>query len=207
MKQIIKMVVVAGVTSMTFSTLQAGEQSGKALFEAHCIACHTTDLTKMDNKNALIGPIVDDIMTHIKNKFGKENSKATSFMVDYTLAPDPKKSLCASIETFGLMPAQKGVVTRKEATAIAKMLLDSYPRKAFTEKEQEGGGEKHGLSFEKIDKNKDGSITAREFQIFRAKKNHMDPNKFVNTYYFDRIDLNGDGKMDKAEYNKMKASK
>ncbi len=207
MKRMIKTAALVGIAGMAFSTLHAGEQSGEALFEAHCAACHTTDLNKMNHKNTLIAPIVDEVMTHIKERFGKEKAKAISFMADYTLAPDPKKSVCASIEVFGLMPAQKGVVTREEAIAIAKMMLERYPRKAFTEQEEEGGEKHRGMRFEKLDKNKDGSITAREFQLFRAAKNHIDPGKFVNTYYFDRLDLNGDGKMDRAEFDAMKADK
>ena len=71
---------------------------------------------------------------------------------------------------------------------------------------KEGGGHR-GMTFEKLDQNKDGSITAKEFQLFRARKNNIDPSKFVNTYYFDRVDLNHDGKMDQAEFDKMKADK
>lgn len=187
--------------------LSAGEINAAQLFQNNCAVCHITDLAKMDNKNAFIAPPADEIMTHAKEEFGTDKAKAVRFMADYVLAPDPKKSFCASIETFGVMPSQKGVVSKEEAEAIVSMMYDTYPRKAFTDKQKKQGGGHSGMTFDKIDYNKDGAITAKEFQLFRAKKNNIDPNKFVNTYYFDRIDLNGDGKMDQEEFDKMKADK
>ena len=193
---------------LAFSTLlSANEINAKQLFENNCAACHITDLSKMSNKSAFIAPPADEIMTHAKNEFGTDKAKAVKFMAEYVLTPDPLKSFCASIETFGVMPAQKGIVTEEEAKAIVGMMYDSYPRKAFTEMEENEGGGHRGMTFEKLDRNKDGSITAKEFQIFRAEKNNIDPDKFVNTYYFDRLDLNRDGKMDQAEFDKMKADK
>ena len=187
--------------------LSANEINATKLYKVNCAACHITDLSKMSNKSAFIAPPADEIMTHAKEEFGTDKAKAVKFMADYILTPDPMKSFCASIETFGVMPAQKGIITPAEAEAIVSMMYDTYPRKAFTEMEGKERGEGHGMTFEKLDYNKDGSLTAKEFQRFRAEKNHIDLDKFVNTYYFDRIDLNGDGKMDQAEFDKMKADK
>jgi len=176
------------------------------LFQNKCSFCHITDLAKMDNKDAFIAPPADEIMTHAKLEFGKDRAKAIKSMAEYILAPDPQKTFCASIETFGMMPAQKGIITPQEAEAIIDMMYTKYPREEFTQKESQGT-EHSGMTFEKLDQNKDGSITAREFQLFRATKNNIDPDKFVNTLYFDRLDLDGDGKMNTEEYDKMKADK
>ena len=193
---------------LAFGTnLSADDINATQLFETNCAACHITDLTKMDNKSAFVAPPVDEIMTHAKEEFGTDKAKAVKYMAEYIRNPDPMKSFCASIETFGVMPSQKDVVTAKEAEAIVSMMYDTYPRKEFTEKEKQNGGGHHGMRFEKLDKNGDGSITAKEFQLFRAQKNHIDPSKFVNTYYFDRMDLNRDGKMDREEFDKMKSEK
>ena len=200
-------------TNIIFTTLlalspllSAGEINAEKLFEANCAACHITDLSKMSNKSALIAPPVDEIMTHAKEEFGTDKAKAVKFMAEYVLHPDPKKSFCASIETFGVMPAQKGIISAEEAAAIVAMMYDKYPRKAFTDMEEKEGGHS-GMTFEKLDRNKDGGITAREYQLFRAEKNHIDASKFVNTYYFDRIDPNGDGKLDQKEFDAFKAEK
>ncbi len=189
------------------SLLSANEINATKLFETNCAACHITDLSKMSNKSTFIAPPADEIMTHAKEEFGTDKAKAVKFMADYVRNPDPMKSFCASIETFGVMPAQKDVVTAQEAEAIVSMMYDTYPRKAFTDMEAKEGGGHSGMTFEKLDYNTDGSITAKEFQRFRAEKNNIDPEKFVNTYYFDRIDLNSDGKMDREEFDKMKAEK
>lgn len=188
------------------SLLSAGGVNAEKLFEANCVACHITDLSKMSDKNTLIAPVADEIITHIKEDFTTKE-KAVQFMAEYILTPDPKESHCASIETFGLMPAQKGIITQEEAVAITSMMYDRYPRAAFTEAENQRGTKHTGMRFEKLDRDKDGSITAKEYQFFRAEKNHIDPAKFTNTYYFDRLDLNGDGKMDEKEFDIMKAEK
>jgi hypothetical protein len=185
----------------------ANEINATQLFETNCAACHITDLSKMSNKSVFIAPPADEIMTHAKQEFGTDKAKAVKFMAEYIMAPDPMKSFCASIETFGVMPAQKGIITNKEAEAIVAMMYDTYPRKAFTEMEAKEGGGHSGMTFAKLDRNQDNSITAKEFQLFRAEKNHIDPDKFVNTYYFDRVDLNHDGKMDEKEFDIMKADK
>ena len=192
---------------ITGTLLSANEINATKLFETNCAACHITDLSKMSNKSAFIAPPADEIMTHAKEEFGTDKAKAVKFMADYVRNPDPMKSFCASIETFGVMPTQKDVVTAQEAEAIVSMMYDTYPRKAFTDMEAKEGAGHSGMTFEKLDYNKDGSLSAKEFQRFRAEKNHIDLDKFVNTYYFDRIDLNRDGKMDQAEFDKMKADK
>ncbi len=196
------------ITSLLAFTplLSANEINTTKLFETNCAACHITDLSKMSNKSAFVAPPADEIITHAKEEFGADKAKAVKFMADYVRNPDPMKSFCASIETFGVMPTQKDVVTAQEAEAIVSMMYDSYPRKEFTEMEAKEGGHS-GMTFEKLDYDKDGSLSAKEFQRFRAEKNHINPNKFVNTYYFDRMDLNRDGKMDQAEFDKMKADK
>jgi hypothetical protein len=184
----------------------AGEIDANKLFDANCVVCHTTDLTTMSNKGALIAPPADEIMTHIKEDFTSKE-KAVAFIAQYILTPDPQQAHCASIETFGLMPAQKGIITEEESVAISAMMFDAYPRTAFTEQENKEGNKHRGMTFEKLDRNNDGGITAKEYQLFRAEKNDIDPAKFVNTYYFDRLDLNRDGKMDRKEFDIMKAEK
>ena len=50
------------------------------------------------------------------------------------------------------------------------------------------------MTFEKLYVSANCSITAIEYQLFRATKKNLDPGEFVNSFYFDRLDLNGDGK-------------
>jgi len=193
---------IAGLALIAASTLlSANEINTTQLFETKCAMCHITDLSKMKDKSIFIAPPADEIMVHMKEEF-QEKDKAMKFMADYILAPDPAKAHCASIEYFGMMPPQKGIITQEEAVAVSGMMYDQYPRDAFVQEEVRGH-----MTFEKLDRNKDGSITAKEFQLFRADKNKIDPNRFVNTYYFDRLDLNHDGKMDQEEYTKMRDEK
>jgi len=200
-----KNMILSTILTLSPLLLSAADIDANKLYETNCAACHITNLSKMSNKSVFIAPPADEIMTHAKQEFGSDKTKAVKFMAEYIMAPDPMKSFCASIETFGVMPAQKGIISEEEAKAIVAMMYDNYPRKEFTEMEAKEEGQ--GMTFEKLDRNKDGSITAKEFQIFRAEKNNIDPDKFINTYYFDRLDLNSDGKMDQKEYDIMKADK
>jgi hypothetical protein len=195
------MVAVLGTAAL------AADMDPQKLFETKCAACHITDLSKMGNKSALIAPPADEIIAHAKEEFGADKAKAVKSMAEYIRNPDPKKTFCASIEYFGAMPTQKDAITPQEAEAIVGMMFDKYPRSAFTEQEDKEGNKHTGMTFEKLDRNHDGVIVAKEYQLFRAEKNRVDPARFVNTYYFDRLDLNGDGKMDEAEFDKMKAEK
>jgi len=65
----------------------------------------------------------------------KYNTKedAVKFIADYVLHPSKEKALCKpqKIKRFGLMPSQKGNVTKEELEKIAGWLYDNFPPKWF----------------------------------------------------------------------------
>jgi len=67
--------------------------------------------------------------------------EAVAFMVDYVLAPSRAKALCMpqKIQRFGLMPSQKGNVTKVELEAISGWLYDNFPPAGFK------GGQGRGM--------------------------------------------------------------
>jgi len=162
--------------------------------------CHTTKLITRDQKKGLIGPSIDEVMLHVKERY-PEKKEAVAFIADYLMHPSADKALCASIDKFGVMPSMKGRINQLEALAVSEMIFEKFPREQFATMEKKS---REGITFETIDINKDGKITSKEFQIFRAKRNHMDPNSFKHDLYFQKIDQNGDGYMDRAEFQKMR---
>jgi cytochrome c len=54
---------------------------------------------------------------------------------DYAIEPSAEKSFCdeKSLKSYGVMPSQKGRVTKEELEAIAKYMYDHYDPKKFLE--------------------------------------------------------------------------
>jgi len=175
--------------------------SAEDIFKTKCVMCHTDKLNVP--KANLIGPSADEVMLHVKEKFSDKN-ESVKFMKDYIFNPDPKKALCASMDKFGLMPSQKNVLSDDEAKQVLEYMFDTFPREEYAKKETKS---REQVSFDKIDTDKDGFVSPKEFREFRAKRNNIDADSFKQDLYFKKIDLNGDGKMDIEEFKKMREEK
>ena len=103
------------------------QEKGSTLFEKKCAACHVKQRPAYEEMKNLIAPPIMGVMTHVKNA-KTTKTEAVSFINDYIFDPTPAKALCMkqSIERFGLMPSQKGSLTKEESTAIAEYLYDNY---------------------------------------------------------------------------------
>ena len=167
--------------------------SGAKLFKSKCLMCHQI---KVKDKSSLIGPPIGKVMMQVKNSFPKKDD-GVKFIKEFSLNPDPKKSICPSIDLFGVMPSQKGSVSQKELDKIANYLYENFPTKKMRQKMLQEVGD---FKFEDIDSNKDGAITKEEFDNFRGKKDNIDPKKFKYDYFFKRVDSNSDKKWDKEEF-------
>lgn len=112
---------------------------GKKLLEKKCSTCHNLDLppkTFADEK----APPMMAVAFHIKDfiKAGSESDKipkAIDFVKDYVINPSVSKSFCdkKSLESYGLMPSQKGKVTQDELEAIAKYMFEYFTLKNLEE--------------------------------------------------------------------------
>ena len=194
------------VATVVLIATVATAETPKELFEAKCAVCHKVEVK---DKSSLIAPPVNKVMMHIKKSFQDKN-EAVAFMKDYVIAPDPKKSLCPSIDVFGVMPAQKGAVSGEELDKILNYMYESFPanmqgRMGGMNKKrgcgcQGGKCRGQGRGFMRIDKDGDGFISKDEFNTFRAMKEGVDVKRFKYDYFFKRLDKNGDGKLDKSEF-------
>ena len=131
-------------TALLFSsTLYA--QNGAELFEAKCSACHVT--SRPSNVSTLVAPPVMGVMRHVKMNFSTKK-EAVAFIGDYALNPTRSKALCKSqkIMHFGIMPSQKGNVSKKELEKIASWMYDNFPPKRIyqnSKKNHSCGSKKH----------------------------------------------------------------
>lgn len=103
------------------------QEKGAILFEEKCAACHLKQRPSFEEMNKMIAPPIMGVMSHVKEA-KTTKPEAVKFIVDYLFAPTSDKALCMkqSIERFGLMPSQKGNLTKEEATTIAGYLYDNY---------------------------------------------------------------------------------
>ncbi len=138
MKLAMKLLVVSG--GMLLSPSVYAEE-GATLFEAKCAACHVT--TRPSDKSTLVAPPVMGVMRHVKMTYGTKE-EAVKFVTEYALNPQASKAVCMpqKIKRFGLMPSQKGNVSKEELQTIASWMYDNFPPSGFRGKgnvKEQGG--------------------------------------------------------------------
>jgi cytochrome c len=123
-----KKLFALGTTLILTSTLYA--QDGASLFSAKCAACHQT--SRPNDMSTLVAPPVMGVMRHVKMRYTTKE-EAVKFISEYALNPQVAKSVCMpqKIKRFGLMPSQKGNVSKEELQTIAAWMYDNYPPKGF----------------------------------------------------------------------------
>ena len=176
--------------SLTFAN------SAQELFNSKCAICHKTNV---EDKNSLIAPPINKVMMHVKKSFNNKED-AIKFMKDYVVNPDPKKSICPSIDIFGVMPSQKGTIKDNELEKVLNYLYDNFPHGNMQKRGMHKGMGMGRGGFMKIDSNGDGFVSKDEFKAFRAKKEGIDIKKIKYDYFFNKLDKDGNGKLSKDEF-------
>ncbi len=120
-------------------TKQHVSLDGEKLAKQKCSSCHNLDLPPKTFENEKAPPMMA-VAFHVKDfiKVSNESDripKAIEFVKDYVLYPDAKKSFCdkKSLQTYGVMPSQKGNVTEDELQAIATYIFDHFTVKNLNE--------------------------------------------------------------------------
>jgi cytochrome c len=112
---------------------------GKKLLEQKCSQCHNIKLPPETYEDEKAPPMMA-VAFHIKDFIQTNNEseripKAIEFIKDYVINPSASKSFCdkKSLETYGVMPSQKGLVTQDELQAISQYMLKHFTVKNLTE--------------------------------------------------------------------------
>lgn len=108
-----------------FTSTSYAEISGEKLFDAKCASCHVK--MRPSDISTLVAPPAMGVMRHVKMTY-ETKEEAVTFITEYTLAPQENKAVCMAdkIKRFGLMPSQKGNVTKEELTVIAEWMYDNF---------------------------------------------------------------------------------
>jgi len=109
----------------------------KALLHSKCESCHNLDMPPKTYEDEKAPPMMA-VVFHLRDFMKVSNpsdkkARFVSFVQDYVIHPDPSKSYCdkKSLESYGVMPSQKGNVTKEELEAIASYMYDYYDPKKF----------------------------------------------------------------------------
>ncbi len=116
---------------------------GGKLAKAKCSSCHNLDFPARTTDDEKAPPFYT-VTHHIKQAIEagtdeERRMKFIDFVSDYPLHPSVEKSYCdkQSLKFYGLMPSQKGKVTKTELKAIASYMYDTYDQKKLLEIMQE----------------------------------------------------------------------
>ena len=119
-------IFILGTSIFLTSTVYA--QEAASLFDAKCAMCHKT--SRPSDKSTLVAPPVMGVMRHVKMRYASRD-EAIEFISEYALNPQESKAVCMpqKIKRFGLMPSQKGNVSKEELQTIAGWMYDNFPAK------------------------------------------------------------------------------
>lgn len=119
MKRLAIVAIVAGISM----SVNASEMEGKKLFEAKCAMCHS--MSRPDGKTQQVAPPARGVVFHMSEAFDSK-SDMIAHINDFVLDPTAEKAICKSVKRFGLMPSQKGAVSKEELATIADWMVNNY---------------------------------------------------------------------------------
>jgi len=114
------------IVSLIFSSLSLyanDAAQAESLFEKKCSTCHV--YYRPDDINTLVAPPIKGVVRHLRSDF-KSQQEIISHVQEFVLNPTHEKAICPSVQRFGLMPSQNGVVTKEELAVIAKWMLEKF---------------------------------------------------------------------------------
>jgi len=116
-----KNLVLATSLILSISTSLFGTDSkGEALFKEKCMVCHL--MKRPADKSTMIAPPAMGVMYHMSEAMGSDE-KILAHINSFTMNPTKEKAVCRSVKRFGLMPSQKGSITKEELSVVAKWMV------------------------------------------------------------------------------------
>ncbi len=148
---------------------------GSSLIKQKCSSCHDLSLppkTSEDEKAPPMMAVVFHIKDFIKvSNISEKIPKAKEFVKDYVYNPSADKSFCdkESLKSYGVMPSQKGNVSKEELDAIVEYMFEHFTQENL-QKEQALIRE-----FKKMPKGKRVAIKYGCLNCHRKKKRLVGP--------------------------------
>ena len=140
-----KLYFIALLTFILFGGCQEENKptlNGKKLLEQKCNSCHNIALPPSTYENEVAPPMMA-VAFHVESFMNvtdesQRTPKTIEFVKDYVLNPQSSKSLCdkESLQSYGVMPSQKGKVTTNEVEAIASYMFRHFTQKNLLEAQE-----------------------------------------------------------------------
>ena len=105
--------------------VNAFASNGEELFEQKCASCH--QINKPADKSSLIAPPLKGFMYHLSEHF-KTKQEIKEHINSFVMNPTKETAVCRGVRRFGLMPSQKGLLTKEELNTIAEWMLKFSPK-------------------------------------------------------------------------------
>jgi len=111
--------------ALLLTPIAYAQPSGEALFDTKCASCHVK--MRPSDISTLVAPPAMGVMRHVKMTYATKE-EAVTFITEYALDPQESKAVCMAekIKRFGLMPSQKGKVSKEELTVIAGWMYENF---------------------------------------------------------------------------------
>jgi len=110
---------------------------GKALLKEKCAMCHNLKMPPNTYEDEKAPPMMA-VAFHLKDFMKINNNqdkveKFIPFIQEYVIEPSREKSYCdkESLDSYGIMPSQKGNVNKDELEAIAEYMYDFYDQQKY----------------------------------------------------------------------------
>jgi cytochrome c len=132
-----KITIAVSIALMSQVGLFANSQ-GKELFTQKCAICHHLPKTKKVNTTQL-APGARGVMFHLSEAF-KSKDEIKNHIEGFVINPTKEKAICDSVEKFGLMPSQKGIISKDELKTVANWMVNNL---SMGKKEHESNKKKH----------------------------------------------------------------
>jgi len=129
-----------------FSGCESGKPktvyNGKALMEKKCATCHDLGMPPKTYEDEKAPPMMA-VAFHLKDfmhigTHADAVDKFIPFIQDYVISPSREKSYCdkESLDSYGVMPSQKGNVTAAELEAIGEYMYTFYDQQKYLKEMQ-----------------------------------------------------------------------
>jgi len=130
--KISKTFLLTPILTLTLLSVAQALPTGEELTKTKCAMCHTLNIPTPQEMQTLKAPPFNAVLFHAKDAL-KEEKAVKKHIVEFTINPVVSKSVCESnkVAKYGLMPSQKGSVSKEELAKIADYLYDTYPSKKF----------------------------------------------------------------------------
>ncbi len=118
--------------TLALASVAQAAPTGEELTKTKCASCHMLEVPEPAMIPKLTAPPLHSVLFHLKLDI-EDPKEQKAFIIDYALNPKASKSVCESnqVQKFGVMPSQKGLVTKEELALIADYSIKTFPSKAF----------------------------------------------------------------------------